>query len=251
MKGYVLNLARRPERLQRFLDWNGDHGLDLQVVEAVDGSTLDRAELVRQGLLDGDNAHFTSGAVGGAMSHRAQWLACVAEGVPRMVFEDDACLRSDIAARAAALIPILDKCDIVFLGHNADAPLTLMLPDNLLSAVYFGVNRDGGDFFRAFSTPDPRRPPPMLHGAVMVWGCIAYVVTPRGAERLLAACFPMSSHHCVRIHSEQREVRPDGIDGMMNLALQKGLARGLVYFPPLAISPNDLSDVFSRSSSRR
>lgn len=251
MKGYVLNLERRPERLRRFMGWNAGNGLDLQVVAGIDGLRVDRADMVRQGLLDGDNKAYTPGSLGGSLSHRRQWQECVAEGVPRMVFEDDACLRGDIAARVAALADsqVLDNCDIVFLGHNGDAPLTMMMPDGLLSAVYFGVNRDGrADFYDGFRKPDPRRPPPALHAAVMVWGCIAYVVTPRGAERLLQTCFPLSSRGTVRVHSEGRDVRVNGIDGMMNQGLQGGQLRGFVFFPPLAISPNDLSDVSPRPS---
>ena len=246
MKGYVLNLARRPERLLRFLGWNRGHGLDLQVVAAVDGGALDRAELVGRGLLDAENERYTPGALGAALSHRDQWLACAAEGEPRMVFEDDACLRGDIAACLAALSPALERCDILFLGHNADAPLTLSLPDGLMSAVYFGLNGSEREFYGAFSAPEPRRPAPTPHGALMVWGCIAYAVTPRGAERLLAACFPLSSRQAVRVHAERRDVFAYGIDGMINLALQSGQVRGLVCYPPLAISPNDLSDISSR-----
>lgn len=251
MRGYVLNLERRPERLKRFMDWNAGNGLDLQVVAGIDGLTLDRAELVREGLLDGENEYYSPGSLGGSLSHRRLWQECVAEGVPRMVFEDDACMRGDIAARVAALAdsPALDNCDIVFLGHNVDAPLTVMMPDGLLSAVYFGLNRDGReDFYAGFCKPEPRRPPPVLHAAVMVWGCIAYVVTPRGAERLLQTCFPLSSKGKVHMHSEGRDVRTNGIDGMMNLGLQSGQLRGFVFFPPLAISPNDLSDVSWRPS---
>lgn len=250
MRGYVLNLTRRPERLLRFLGWNRGHGLDLQVVPALDGAALDRAELVGRGLLEAENGRYTAGALGAALSHREQWLACLAEGVPRMVFEDDACLRGDIAERVAAIAPALEACDIVFLGYNGDAPLTLTLPDGLMSAVYFGVSGDERDFFHAFPKPDPARPPPALHGVLMVWGCIAYVVTPRGAEHLLSACFPLSSRQSVRVHSERREVFAYGIDCMMNLALQGGRVRGLVCYPPLAISPNDLSDISSRPLSR-
>lgn len=246
MRGYVLNLARRPERLLRFLGWNRGHGLDLEVVAAVDGGAVDRAELVGRGLLAPENDRYTAGALGAALSHRDQWLACVAEGEPRMVFEDDACLRGDIAACLAELTPALETCDILFLGHNADAPLTLSLPDGLMSAVYFGLSGTERDFYGAFSAPQSRRPLPTLHGALAVWGCIAYVVTPHGAERLLSTCFPLSSRQAVRVHVERRDVPAYGIDCMINLALQSGQVRGQVCYPPVAISPNDLSDISSR-----
>ena len=128
MRAYVLNLARRPERLKRFLGWNARHDLDMQVVAAVDGQTVDRAALVAEGILDAEHDQFTDGALGNALSHRGQWLDCIAEDRPRLILEDDACLRGDIARQMLLVGRALAGADLLFLGYNMDAPLALLMP---------------------------------------------------------------------------------------------------------------------------
>lgn len=243
MKAVVLNLARRPERLARFLGWNGGHGLDFQVVAAVDGATVDRAALVADGVLDPDNSMFSDGALGNALSHRQQWQAVVAEGMPRLVCEDDACLHGTIAGQLPALLRVLDRADILFLGYNTNAPLALVLPDGMEMEGYFGGHRPKAGFFGAFAAAS-RRARPAVHPVRAAWGTIAYAVGPLGAARLLQQCFPLSAARGrVHLRMERRAVRPRALDGMINLALQSGRARGVACLPPLALSPNDASDV--------
>ncbi|MCR6632581.1 MAG: glycosyltransferase family 25 protein [Magnetospirillum sp.] len=251
MKGYVLNLARRPERLSRFLEWNGGRpGLELEVVPAVEGVGLDRAALVAEGLLDAGHQGFSDGALGNALSHRGQWQACAASGQPRLVFEDDSCLHHSFVAQAPALLRGLEQADMVLFGYNTNAALTLVLPDHMVSAVYFGTAAEvTPDYYRDFAGKAAPRPRSVLHPALMAWGTLAYAVSPHGADRLLRACFPLSSARPVRAHAENREVFPGALDGMVNVALQAGAARALACFPPLALSPNDLSDVEAAPSS--
>lgn len=244
MRAVVLNLARRPERLRRFLDWNGGHGLDIQVQAAVDGSAIDRAALVAEGVLAAGHDGFSDGALGNALSHRAQWQACVAEDALRLVFEDDACLNHSLTAQLPMLLRGLDRYDLLFLGYNTNAPLTLVLPDQMLSELYFGTAAAAGaQYYDDFATKPAPRPRSAVHPTLMAWGTIAYAVSPRGARKLLDACFPLTARRRVRFHVEQRELPPTALDGMINAALQAAQVRALACFPPLALSPNDLSDV--------
>lgn len=250
MRTFVLNLAHRPERLRRFLDWNGGHGLEFQVVPAVDGAQIDRAELVAQGLLAADNAAYSDGALGNALSHRAQWLACVEDDEPRLVCEDDACLHRSFVTQLPHLLRGLAGCDLLFFGYNTDAPLAMLLPDSMVSELYFGTLAERGpSYYRDFAASTAPRPRSVLHRAAMAWGTIAYAVSPAGARRLLDACFPLSSAQRVHFHFERRRVAPSALDGMINLALQGGRVRGLLCFPPLALSPNNWSDVSASSAS--
>ena len=52
---------------------------------AIDSGVAPTARLVAEGLLAADNRGFTDGALGNALSHRAQWQACAAEGRPRSI----------------------------------------------------------------------------------------------------------------------------------------------------------------------
>lgn len=248
MKAVVLNLVRRPERLSRFMAWNGGHDLDFQVAAAVDGAGMDRAALVAEGLLDCDNAMFSDGALGNALSHRAQWQAVVAEGAPRLICEDDACLHGGLAYLLPDLIRVLDRADILFLGYNTNAPLTLTLPEGMVMESYFGWQNEVPDFHAAFAA-SARRAKPALHSVRAVWGTVAYVVSPVGAQRLLRWCFPLSARRGrIRFAQERRHVRPRALDGMINLALQGNHAQGVACLPPLALSPNDASDVVATFS---
>lgn len=244
MRAVVLNLARRPERLRRFLEWNGGHGLDVQVAAAIDGTALDRAALVAEGVLAEDSTAFTDGALGNALSHRAQWLACAEEDKPRLVCEDDACLHASLPAQLPHLAAALNSCDLLYVGFNTNAPVAMLLPDQMVVESYFGTaGPRGPDHYHDYATSTAPRDRSAVHRALMVWGTIAYVVSPAGARRLLDTCFPLSGTGGVRFHVERKQVPPTALDGVINLAMQAGHVRGGVCFPPLAISPNNWSDV--------
>jgi len=60
---------------------------------------------------------------------------------------------------------------------------------------------------------------------------------------LLDACFPLSSEDAILLHVEARTIPPKALDGMINLALQKGQVTAKCCFPPIVVGPNDDSDV--------
>lgn len=251
MRAFVLNLARRPERLERFFGWNAGHGLDFQVVAAVDGLGLDglglgRAALAAAGILAPETETFSDGALGNALSHRGQWLECIAENRPRLICEDDACLRGDLRHHLPRLERTLARADLLFLGYNTDAPLALLMSGGLATETYFGKPLgagDPGDRLAAFSGNDRRRQCPAVHRALAVWGTIAYAVTPVGARRLLDICFPLSSTRSVRQYILGRDVQVAALDGMISWALAQNKLRAVACLPPLALSPNNASDV--------
>lgn len=244
MRAFVLNLVRRPERLRRFIGWNGRHGLDFHVAAAMDGAAIDRAALVAAGMLAEDNAAFSDGALGNALSHRAQWLACVEADEARLICEDDACLHATLPAQLPHLAGALRECDLLYLGFNTNAPVAMLLPDQMVVESFFGTAAPRGpDHYGAFAASTAPRARSAVHRALSVWGTIAYAVSPAGARRLLDTCFPLSGAGAVRFHVERKQVPPTALDGVINLHLQAGRLRGAVCFPPLAISPNNWSDV--------
>lgn len=243
-KAYVLNLDRRPDRRTRFQGWNDHHALDWEWVRALDGRELDRAALVAQGLLAADHRFYPDGAVGNALSHRSQWLECVRAATPRLIFEDDACLRLGFAEQVEGLLTQLAHCDLIYFGYNLDASLVVRLPDDLLVSHKFQVlPADGSDRFMKYARGTYPIRQPNLYPVFMAWGILGYAVSPEGAQRLLNACFPLSSAPPIRDPLTGRVHRPNGMDGMINAALQQGTVRALACVPPLVIGPNDQSDV--------
>jgi hypothetical protein len=124
--GYVISLARRPDRRERFLRWNAGKGIDISVFDAVDGRTLDKKALLRANVIDALDLNFTMGFLGSAMSHRALWEKCIALGQPILIFEDDVFLPDTFRDWIQpALAELAGGCDMVFLGYNRDAILSV------------------------------------------------------------------------------------------------------------------------------
>ena len=236
LSGHVINLRRRADRKARFLDWNGGHAVHWVWHDAVEPDQVDRADrvLVEAGI-DASN-----GEIAAALSHRRQWHACVESGHPRLIFEDDCCLRHGAEATLAAA---LAESDMVFLGCNADAAVVLELPDRLFAHVTYGNTAHGQPgYFDHFAHQAPPIAPPHLHRTYLIWGLLAYAVSPTGAEKLLAECFPLR-RQSVALFQHGRTVQSCAVDAMVNAALQCGSVRALACFPPVAVGPNGDSDL--------
>lgn len=249
MQGTVINLLRRPDRKRRFLEWNDGHGIDFTFVPAIDGTAISTAKLVGDGLLTAGPHHYPTGAIGNALSHRALWQRCARSDQPMLVFEDDACLRHDFRRYAeAALATAGTDWDLFFFGYNTDAAIAVITPEALFGVIVFDdhAKRNPG-YFDKFAHAAPDVPPPYVFKTMRAWGTLGYMVTPAGAQRLLNSCFPLSSEDAILLHVEQRTVPPKALDGMINLALQRGLVTAKCCFPPLVTGPNDDSDVTPRS----
>jgi len=245
MRGVVINLERRPDRKRQFLAWNSDHGIAFTFIAATEGASLATDALVRDNLLVAGPHRYPDGAIGNALSHRALWRQCAQSADPMLVFEDDACLRKDFVRLAESALAVAGSdWDIFFFGYNTDAAIAVITPEALFGVIVFDDHaKKKPGYFEKFATAAPETPPPSVFTAARVWGTLGYMVTPRGAQRLLDACFPLSSEDAILLHVEQRTVPPVALDGMINLALQRGLVTAKCCFPPIVAGPNDDSDV--------
>ncbi|AVM73126.1 Glycosyltransferase family 25 (LPS biosynthesis protein) [Magnetospirillum gryphiswaldense MSR-1] len=236
LSGHVINLRRRADRKARFLEWNGGHAVHWVWHDAVEPDQVDRADRAVVGAdIDASDAEIAT-----ALSHRRQWLACVDSGQPRLIFEDDCCLRHGAEATLAAA---LAESDMVFLGCNADAAVVLELPDRLFAHVTYGNTAHGQPgYFDHFAHQAPPVPPPHLHRTYLIWGLLAYALSPAGAAKLLAECFPLR-RQSVALFQQGRTVQSCAVDAMVNAALQRGSVRALACFPPVAAGPNGDSDL--------
>jgi glycosyl transferase family 25 len=237
MRIHVINLESRPDRLARFMAWNGQGDIDITVVSAVDGHTLSTDQVERSGLAK--STGFTPGALGCAQSHRSLWEACVASGEPMIIAEDDACLRGDFVKHVTEMTEgLASDFDVLFLGFNTDARLAIQSPDGLRSLIDFDPSSQRSDgYFDQFARL--RGPAPTCLRVFQRWGNLCYALTPHGASKLLKACFPLAKDLEVYIYGLNKRMPVYGVDGMINRAIQREPIDSYIAFPPLAVGPND------------
>jgi GR25 family glycosyltransferase involved in LPS biosynthesis len=244
----VINLPARADRRAQFNAWNERAGLEIAYVDAAIGAELDRAQLIRDGLLANENGTFTPGALGNALSHHALWRAAQSDSGPTFVCEDDACLRGDFAEKAAALLAQLPSTwDLVFLGYNTNATAAVQSGEGIKTLLWFDdAAKKAPGFFDAYARSTAPGPTPLA--CFQAWGTLCYAISPAGAAHLLKACFPLSSAPDLAMFGQNRRIKPYTLDGMINVALQREPVAAYCAYPPLALSANDLagSDVVTR-----
>ena len=242
MRGHVISLARRPDRRERFLEWNAGKGIELAMFDAVDGRRLRRQELIDDGLIADESLGFSAGALGNALSHHALWRSCVKHSEPIIVFEDDAFLPSHLGEWLAPVTAELAAgCDIFYLGYNRNAVISFGYGGQWCNAAF---DQPPSPFDAAVKQHEERRGTHSrcILDTRLVWGTLGYAISPQSAERLLKYCFPLSDKQPVRMYGSAKMLVPYALDGVINVVIQRGLVRARSVFPPLVIGPNDQSD---------
>ncbi|HKY17734.1 MAG TPA: glycosyltransferase family 25 protein [Rhizomicrobium sp.] len=118
MRTYLINLARRPDRLAAMLRQAAPLGLSLDRIEAVDASREEPAALDRWFAPSGPLGEIPRGDKACLLSHRRAWEAFIASGERHAVFlEDDVRLSAATPTllRTDAWIP--DAVTVVKLEH--------------------------------------------------------------------------------------------------------------------------------------
>jgi GR25 family glycosyltransferase involved in LPS biosynthesis len=245
LPGFVISLARRPDRRERFLRWNSGKGIELTVVDAVDGQQLSRPQMLRANLIDEEAISFSNGHLGAALSHRALWERCIALDQPILIFEDDVFLPDNLADWTDQFAAELaNGCDILYAGYNRDALLSVGFGDGDWCNIVFQA-APGSFEYRARQHGWWSARNSNSHCVLdtrLVWGITAYAIAPAGAQALMKHCFPLSTKLPVRMFGAGRLLTPGSVDAMVNLAVQRGLIKARVMFPPLVVGPNDPAD---------
>ncbi|XP_038230096.1 inactive glycosyltransferase 25 family member 3 isoform X2 [Dermochelys coriacea] len=168
---FLINLVRRPDRRHRMLSSLYELEIDPQVVDAVDGSALNSSDIKILGvdLLPGYYDPFsgrtlTKGEVGCFLSHYYIWKEIVARGLEKsVVFEDDVRFEAYFKVRLTRLMEELEWAqldwDLIYLGRkqmNSEDEEPVEDVRNLVVAEY------------------------------SYW-TLAYIVSQRGAQKLIAA----------------------------------------------------------------
>lgn len=182
----LINLDRSVDRLKRFRNHNMTHNT-INRVSAVDGTKIDRLELIEGELLD-PSLIYTDGAIGCALSHIIQWNYAVENEIPITIIEDDAILSKNFSEETERLIGTLnDDWDIVFWAYNMDSYISLQMPGGL------------GGCNLIFDQSTQEKPEALfsenissqLYKLQSFFGTAAYSVSPRGAEKILKFCLPL------------------------------------------------------------
>lgn len=229
MQFNVITLKRTPDRLDLFCSNNPE--FQFMVFDAVDGTTLNRGELVANDLITPQiAARYTDGALGIAMSHKMLWERCVDINEPITVVEDDAYLATNIQEVAARITSIDDGWDFIFWGSNLDQNVTIeILPGITMSEFRTNhemlVNRIDG--FKQL------RLSPTFFRCAFAIGLVCYSISPKGAKYLLENVFPIRDF-------EHGRYGNFGIDH----SVMEELPRIQAYYsiPPLAVTKNDIAN---------
>jgi glycosyl transferase family 25 len=231
---HLINLDRSPERLSRFQAVNA-HLENVVRFPAVDGGKQDVAALIAAGSIDQVSAtHYTPGAIGAALSHIALWSKAIDAQQSLTVCEDDAIFNSNYAEESRSLIETLPAdWDFILWGWNFDANLLIdLIPGVSACLCKFdqGSLVAGVESFRTQAIAS--RALPLLRS----FGIPCYSISPRGAQALKSACFPIRAGD-IYFPGMERLIANVGIDVAMNSAYPA--IKAYAAFPPLVITKNE------------
>jgi len=228
----VINLARHTSRRANVTQELSSHNISFSFIDAVDGTNLTNSELSRNATALA-RWFMTPGMIGCFLSHRRCWEKCVRSGKPLLVFEDDVVLDEKFGDVAKAAMERLEDCDCDYDacgGDGIDLDDRLMWDVLLLGAIgcvhpekKYGFNwipsLVGGHWrttrqvgakllLPASKGGDAGGFPPQyasIHVPMCPYGMHAYVLSPRGAAKLLALC-PRASFHVDAVAWGRREL---------------------------------------------
>jgi GR25 family glycosyltransferase involved in LPS biosynthesis len=162
---FVINLARRPDRLGEISADLARHGLSFERIEAVDGGIEALVSPYRRPILARlyGPLTYTNSYIANLLSHRAIWQKMVDENISQaLIFEDDA---------------IVNNWEPRFMD--------LSIADHGLDILRLGANRDIGEKGTKNIWPTGHE----LFGRKLhegnVWGAIACLITLQGARKCL------------------------------------------------------------------
>ncbi|TPJ35329.1 glycosyltransferase family 25 protein [Mesorhizobium sp. B2-6-5] len=233
-KIHLINLDRSVERWSRYQSNNWHLMHNTVRVSAVDGTSLDRAALVEEGLITSD-CPYPPGTLGCALSHINLWKLSASENKTITIFEDD--VRSsfrfmeesaDILSQAPA------DWDMIQWGWIFD-PSFIWLD--------FGFSKAKLDFYdrRYTNRTALFQSEKFARSLIKVehsFGLQAYTITPRGARILLEKCLPLR-RKLIPFPGTAVVLDDTGIDCAMCAAY--GSMQAFLCMPPLVILDDEQS----------
>lgn len=225
---HLINLDRSSDRLMTFNRRNS-HLKTVLRFPAIDGSLLDRQELIRNGIILED-CPYSSGTLGCALSHIELWRKALTENCPITIFEDDVIAAFEFEEKMARILEkIPADWDVVNWGYLFGGPLKVWLDLSFSKVMIdFYAPKKFGECIDFQSTEYDYSIFRLLNS----WGLQSYSVSPKGARMLLDHCLPLRKQ-AIQFSQDGVSYLDEGIDGPMN-----GVYRSMQAFicvPPLVM----------------
>lgn len=236
-EAFVINLDRNPDRLAAFAKRNA--GVDVVKFTAVDGTTVDRPEMVRKGLISAD-LEYGAGTLGCALSHTKLWTRAATENRPLTIFEDDVAISHAFGKQSAAMFSSLRDWDFIFWGCALalNTYAWIELPGfGLAKFERAGERITAEEEIASYQGDSTAR---ALFRLRHCWGLIAYSISPRGARMALDHCVPIRKRPPIAFSTTGMSWVDRGIDGPANEIYPR--ANSYLCLPPLAIHVAQFSE---------
>ncbi len=134
LKSWVINMKKRPERLQKFNEQITKSGILCEVFYGVDGTKLEKTEQLCR-IFEGNDYNMRQGIVGCALSHIKLLINIISSDYDMyLIFEDDAILCDNFDSKLKSVLEKLSRTefDLCFLGHHAWNQYKNNLPSGLV-----------------------------------------------------------------------------------------------------------------------
>lgn len=223
----VISLSHHQTRRQHIIKEMKSRKIPFEWMDAIDGKELSQSSLMTNATSLG-RWFMTPGMIGCFLSHRQCWEICVRSNEPLLVFEDDVVLAQNFRRVAVAAMEHFtnkdihshsdkyeDDWDVVLLGalgcvHPSKTKFgfnwipslvggkwrkmrrvaTLALDDKSAGTINIHSSSRSDDH-EIITTPTASS---LLHAPMCPYGMHAYILSPKGAAKLLKN-FPRASYH--------------------------------------------------------
>ena len=230
----VISLRRSMERRIAFAERNRETDLDYVFVDGVDGVEQWDAISKSRRVLKAWQGGWSKGAIGSGLSHCLMWRRCLEFNRPICVLEDDVLVVSDWRQFCfEALDKAPAEMDLLLLGWNLDSVLRAEIFPGVTCISLFEPAFPSVPQIRSVLDQQSQRQVVRLEKAL---GLPGYVVTPRGAQKLLHV-LPRFEAEPLLVGRGIPQVPSMTLDAQMNRAYPE--LQAFVVVSPLVLAEND------------
>lgn len=241
----VISLKRTPERLRAFYEINQQtlHDWNVEVIDGIDG--VEQGKILNQSRWISDKVKKTwsQGAIGSALSHIKAWRQCIERNEAVLVVEDDAVLADNLIHKLKELNAINIKeenSNMVLLGWNLDSLLHAEISPGLeVISLFEPAYPEINQIRKIINTSTTRR----LCHLKRCFGLPAYLINPKAAKKLIAACKPLQAEKNGMTRGIPEHYLTT-LDGMLTNRYEEIEAK--IVTPPLAVALNNQATSLTR-----
>ena len=137
---YVLNMSKDRKRLKQITKELDNHGIKFTRINAVNGETLNKVRIIKQGLLNEDSKKIPKKRLGCTMSHRGAWVNAFTNRRSYnnvLVLEDNVKLHKNFKEKLDKVSEQLNNVDydICYLGRDKGDTKETKLSNNIVTPI--------------------------------------------------------------------------------------------------------------------